>query len=316
MSAPGHGDGSDGNGVREGDGPPHALAGRRIVDAHVHAFPPRVFAAVWRWFDQHGWSVRYRLEAREVVRHLLDRGVARVVALHYSHVPGMARALNQFVADLARDEPRVLACATVLPGEEGARAILDEALGPLGCRGVKIHCHVQCVAADDRRLDDVYAAAAAHRAPVVIHAGDAPALGGYQCDPKALCTTEAIDRALARHPRTTVIVPHLGADQMESIAALLDRRPNLHLDTTMVLARFLPMGATAHERVTDGERQRVLDRALAIVRAHPDRVLYGTDFPNVPYEWDRELKVIAQAGLDDAALDALLAGNAERLFGQ
>ena len=31
--------------------------------------------------------------------------------------------------------------------------------GPAWLRGVKIHCHVQCVGPDDRRLDDVYDAA-------------------------------------------------------------------------------------------------------------------------------------------------------------
>ena len=274
------------------------LATCSVTDAHVHLFPPRVFAAIWRWFDRHAWPVRYRLEARECARFLLDRGVARIVALPYAHVPGMAAALNRFVTDLAAEDPRILPGATVLPGEPGARAVLDEALGPLGSRAVKIHCHVMCVAPDDPRLDDVYDAAAAHGAPVVIHAGDAPATPGYRCDVKALCTPDALGRALARHPRTTVLVPHLGAERMEEVAALLARHDNLWLDTTMAIAGYLP-GA---------------ERALAVVRAHPERILYGTDFPNVPYPWDRELEALAGAGLPEPALRAILAGNAARLF--
>lgn len=272
-----------------------------IVDAHVHAFPTRVFEALWRWFDAHAWSIRHRLDARAAMRYLLDRGVARVVALHYAHAPGMAASLNRFVADLAAEEPRVVPCATVLPGEPGARAILDEALGPLGCRGVKIHCHVQCVAPDDPRLDEVYDAAAAHGVPVVIHAGDAPAFPAYRCDVKALCRPEAVERALARHPRATVIVPHLGAEAMEAHAALLDRHERLYLDTTMAVGDYFGPGRR--------------ERALAIVRAHPDRVLYGTDFPNLPYEWDEELKVLLGAGLPEAHLAAVLGGNAARVFG-
>lgn len=295
--------------------PPAALAAHRIIDAHVHAFPPRVFAAVWRWFDTYGWPIpeRYRLPALAVVRYLLDRGVARVVGLAYAHAPGMAAGLNRFMADLAREEPRLVPCATVLPGEPGARAILDEALGPLGLRGVKIHCHVTCLAPDDPRLDDVYAAAAAHAVPVVIHAGDAPASPHYLCDVRALCTPDALARALARHPRTTVVVPHLGADRMEEVAELLGRHERLHLDTTMALGRFFPVDPS----LAPTDRHLVdawLERALAVVRAHPDRVLYGTDFPNVPYEWDRELVTLAGAGLPWATLEALLGGNAARLF--
>ncbi|WP_373048282.1 amidohydrolase family protein [Vulgatibacter sp.] len=286
----------------------------RVIDAHVHAFPPRVFEAIWRWFDRHAWPVQahYRLQAREVVRHLLDAGVDRVVALHYAHLPGMAAALNRFVADLAAEEPRVVPCATVLPGEPGAGAILDEALGPLRCRGVKIHCHVQCVAPDDPRLDDVYAAAAAHGVPVVIHAGDAPASPAYGCDVQALCTPRALARALARHRRTQLVVPHLGAERMEEVAALLGDHENLHLDTTMALAGFFPVGPGG--KAQGDEAQRWLDRALALVRAHPDRILYGTDFPNLPYAWDTELRTLEAAGLEPAALRAILGGNAARLF--
>lgn len=293
--------------------PPDALSGYAIVDAHVHAFPPRVFEAIWRWFDAHAWPVRLRLQAREAVAHLLSRGVSRVVLLHYPHVPGMAAGLNAFAAELAREEPRAIACASVLPGEPGARVILDEALGRLGCRGVKIHCHVQCLAPDDARLDDVYDAAAAHGVPVVIHAGDAPALRAGACDVHALCTPEALGRALTRHPRTTVIVPHLGAARMQEVAALLAEHERLYLDTTMAIAGLLPFG---EDRRTDASLAPAeQERALAIVRQHADRILYGSDFPNLPFPWDHELGVLAQAGLEPAAMTAVLGGTAARLFG-
>lgn len=291
---------------------PAALAAYPIIDAHVHVFPPRVFEAVWRWFDRYGWPIRYRLQARETVRFLLDRGVSHVVGLHYAHVPGLAAMLNPFVAELAREEPRLVPCATVLPGEDGARALLDEALGPLGLRGVKLHCHVQRLAPDDPRLDDVYDAARAHGVPVIIHAGNAPASPHYGCDVDALCTPEALDRALARHPEATVIVPHLGAARMEETAALLARHENLHLDSTMTINRYLPTGTTFE--VGTGTVDELLARALDLVRAFPTRVLYGTDFPNIPYEWDRELCLLAAAGLPDESLRAILGGNAKRLF--
>lgn len=284
-----------------------------IVDAHVHAFPPRVFAAIWRWFDTYAWRVRYQLEAAQAIAHLLDRGVSRVVLLHYPHVPGMAASLNAFSAALAKEEPRAVACASVLPGEPGARAILDEALGPLGCGVIKIHCHVMCVAPDDRRLDDVYDAAAAHEVPVVIHAGDAPVFPRKDCDVVGMCTPEALDRALARHPRTTVIVPHLGSSRMEEIAALLERHERLHLDTTMAIAGFLPF--TLDRRSDEVLAPSVQSRALELVRKHSDRILYGSDFPNLPYEWDRELRVLADLDLTPAARAAILGGNAARLFG-
>ncbi|MBI2892525.1 MAG: amidohydrolase [Deltaproteobacteria bacterium] len=290
-----------------------APEGFDVVDAHVHAFPPRVFEAIWRWFDREAWSIRYRLAAGEVVSFLAERGVARVVLLHYAHVPGMAAELNRFVAEVARADARAVPCATIMPGEEGARAILDEALGPLGCRGVKIHCHVQRVAPDATALDDVYDAAAAHGVPLVIHAGDAPALPGYAANVRELCSPEALDRALLRHPRTTVVVPHLGAERMEEVVSLLEKHERLYLDTTMALAGYLPFDPVSRSTDEPAAR-RWLDRATAIVRRWPDRILYGSDFPNIPYEWDRELNACLSVGLAPADLAAVLGGTAMRLF--
>lgn len=91
-----------------------------VVDAHVHLFPDRVFQAIERWFDQHGWPIRHRLSAQGVVDFLRDRGIKRVVGLSYAHKLGMARALNRFMADLVAVNPGVIGLGTVLPGEEGA----------------------------------------------------------------------------------------------------------------------------------------------------------------------------------------------------
>jgi len=53
-----------------------------------------------------------------------------------------------------------------------------------------------------------------------------------------------------------------------------------------------------------------------ILRRHPDRILYGTDFPNLPYQWDRELKALRALKLPPADEEKILSGNALRLFGE
>src|SRR5437870_1643998 len=99
----------------EGERVPEGLP--PILDAHVHLFPDRLFEAVWRWFSQHGWPIRYRLRTPDVIEFLLSRGIRRIVALHYAHKPGMARGLNAYVADVCRRHPQVTGLATVFPGE-------------------------------------------------------------------------------------------------------------------------------------------------------------------------------------------------------
>ncbi|MGZ6125907.1 MAG: amidohydrolase family protein [Myxococcales bacterium] len=269
-----------------------------IVDAHVHLHPDRLAEAIRRWFDTHAWSIRYRSGVDEAVRTLREGGVQRMVALPYVHKPGLARALNDFTLELARRHAEVLPCCTVFPGEEGEEEILEQALsGPF--RGVKIHSHVMKVAPDDARLGAVWRASERFRKPVVIHCGPEPALHGYGVDTRAVSGADRLRRALDRHPGAVVIVPHLGFDHTGQFEEMLAGYPNLHLDTTMVIGGYF-------ERQPDVE----------ILRRHPDRILYGTDFPNIPYAWDRELRALRALRLPAADEEKILSRNALRLFGE
>jgi predicted TIM-barrel fold metal-dependent hydrolase len=267
-----------------------------IVDAHVHLFPDRLAQAIRRWFDEHAWSIEYRTGVEESLATLRAGGIDRVVALPYAHKPGMARALNDFTAEMAARHPEVLPCCTVFPGEEGEEAILDEALaGPF--RGVKIHSHVMKIAPDDSRLDPVWRASARYRKPIVIHCGPEPSLHGYGVDTRAVSGADKLRRALDRHPEAIAIVPHLGVDQTAQFEAMLGEYPNLYLDTTMAITGYFPYQPDP-----------------AVLRRHPHRILYGTDFPNIPYSWDRELKALKALQLPPADEAKILSGNALRLF--
>ena len=269
-----------------------------LIDAHVHLLPDRLIAAIRSWFDTHAWDIRYRQGVDESVATLLAGGVDRMVALPYAHKPGMARALNDFTREVAARHPAVIPCCTVYPGEDGAAQILDEALGRDGFRGVKIHCHVMRIAPDDPRMDDVWRASARYRKPVVIHCGPEPSLkGAYGIDTRTVSGAAPVSDALTRHPEAIAVVPHLGADEFEQFEALLARHANLHLDTTRVIGGYFEKGPD-----------------LEMLRRNPGRILYGTDFPNLPYQWDREWQVIRGLGLPPADEASILGGNAARLF--
>jgi hypothetical protein len=267
-----------------------------VIDAHVHVFADALFRAVWRWFDEHGWPIRYKLYADDVIRMLRGRGLEHLVLLHYAHKPGIARSMNAFVADLVRRHEGVTGVATFHPGEDDAPQILDEAFA-LGLHGVKLHCHVQAMPADDLRLWPAYELCQARGEPVVIHAGREPWSAHLPCDPHEICDVTRIENVLEAFPRLKLCVPHLGADEFAAYAALLVKHDNLWLDTTMMLGGYF-----------------AIDDALRWVKARPDRVLFGTDFPNIPYAWDREARAVAQAGLRDVDVERLLAGNARALF--
>lgn len=268
-----------------------------VVDAHVHVFPDRLFEAIWGWFDVHGWPIRYKIHTPAVIDFLTRRGVDRVVALLYAHKPGIARDLNAYMAGLVAQNPNVTGFGTVFPGEPDAPAILAEAFAH-GLRGVKLHCHVQCIAADDPRMHEIYATCVEHDMPVVLHAGREPTSAGYHCDPYALCHVDRIRAVLVAFPSLRLVVPHLGYDEVAEYGALLDGHDNLYLDTTMAASGLF------------GANEEPIWRLL---QARPDRILYGTDFPNVPYAWDREIQRLA-ARLTDDALRSILGGTARAVY--
>src|SRR5579883_315462 len=102
--------------------------------------------------------------------------------------------------------------------------------------------------------------------PMIIHSGREPGGQGYACDTRALCAAEKLAKTLNRFPDTTVIVPHLGADEFTAYEQLLDEFPQLYLDTTMMLGGYFPLAIS----------DEFLERRSS-------RLLYGTDFPNIPY---------------------------------
>ncbi len=268
-----------------------------VVDAHVHVFPRGLFSAVWQWFDQNAWRIRYRLSTARVFDFLLARGVGHVIALQYAHKPGMAAKLNRYMVKQCRRFPgRVTGLATVYPGEPGAERILQSAFDA-GLAGLKLHAHVQCFDMNCTAMGPLYEVCRSNRKPVVMHVGREPKSTAYRCDPYRLCRADKLERVLSEFPGLKVCVPHLGFDELSAYRELIERYDTLWLDTTMVLTDYFPLGQPVD---------------LSAYRL--DRIMYGSDFPNIPYAWDRELKRLRQTSLGDDDLNRVLNGSAGAFF--
>jgi len=268
-----------------------------VVDAHVHIFPDALFDAVWGWFDQFGWPIRYRFYSDDLVEFLLRKGIRHIVALQYAHKPGVAAELNRYMIDFVRKNQAVTGLATVFPGEKDADDILVKAFEN-GLKGVKLHSHVQCFTMDSPGMHQVYKACCDNDLPLVIHAGREPKSPAYPCDPYTICHWTHVEKVLEAYPALKLVVPHLGADEFDAYQRLLERFDHLWVDTTMVLADYLPMASPPD-----------------IAGMRTERLLYGTDFPNIPYAWDRELRRMEKMGLDAESLRKILGDNAAALFG-
>ncbi len=268
-----------------------------VTDSHVHIFPDGIFRAVWKWFDAYGYPIRYRMSAGELIRFLLSRGISHIVALQYAHKPGIAYELNQYMAELCRLHPgKITGMATVFPGENEAGNILKQAFA-LGLKGVKLHCHVQCFEMNSNEMNILYELCLSEKKPVVMHVGREPNSPAYSCDPRVLCSADKLENVLRSFPELKICVPHLGADEYLPYKNLTEKYDNLWLDTAMVLTDYFPG-----------------NRPVPLNEMRTDRILYGSDFPNIPFAWDRELKEMEKLHLPEEDLKRILGKNAAEFF--
>ncbi|MBD5633579.1 MAG: amidohydrolase [Candidatus Eremiobacteraeota bacterium] len=269
-----------------------------MIDVHTHLHPPKLFAAIRRWFaERSDWDIAgHPTEPDAVAAALRAAGVERFVFFSYAHKAGMARELNAWLAKTARQLGGFgVPLATIHPDDAAYLQDLRDALDD-GCLGLKLHEDVQALHVDDPRLRPVLDELAARGAFLLVHAGSIP----WTYVPGE--GFGRVMRVLERHPDLNVVVAHYGAPDSEAYFAAMDRHPRLHLDTTMIFARDSPVRGEIG----------VFDAAPIV--AHPDRVLYGTDFPNVPYEYERERRGIEALGLPAEIERAVLHDNAARLL--
>jgi len=279
----------------EGDQVPSGLPA--IIDSHVHIFPAPIFKALWEWFETYAWPIRYQDSTSALLESLFTRGVDHLVALQYAHKPGIARDLNRYMIRHCQQFPgRMTGMATVFPGETDAEKILEDAFSS-GLKGVKLHAHVQCFDMNSTVMEPIYEICSRNDKPLVMHVGREPKSEAYLCDPYELCRADKLEAVLQTYPRLKICVPHLGMDEFENYGRMIEKYDTLWLDTSVACAAFLTTG-----------------REIRLDTMRSDRIMYGSDYPNIPYAWDREIKQIMNAELSEETTLKIFRKNAMQFF--
>ncbi|MFY0407595.1 amidohydrolase family protein [Solicola sp. PLA-1-18] len=270
-----------------------------LFDVHVHFLPPPILRKVWAYFDAAGpligrpWTITYRWSDDERVAHLHAMGVRHYSALPYAHKPGIAGYLNDWAAEFADAHPESLRSATFYP-EPGAGEYVAEAV-ERGVEVFKAHVQVGQFAPDDPLLDPVWDVLTQTGRPVVLHAGSGPAPGRFT-------GVDGVRQVLRRFPRLPLVVAHMGTPEYEEFLELAEQHERVHLDTTMVFTDFTEESAPYP--------RHLLPRLVAL----QDKVLLGSDFPNIPYTYAHQVEALQRTGLGDDWLRDVCWHNGVRLF--
>jgi predicted TIM-barrel fold metal-dependent hydrolase len=269
------------------------------IDAHVHLHPESLARAIERWFTARGWINPHSFDPVAVADTLRARGVRRFCFFSYAHKPGMSRELNRWAAAQGARLPEAIALGTLHPEDPDLDEVAREATDDLGLRGFKFHHSVQRFHVDDERLFPIYERAEEAGHVFVLHVGTMP----YR-DP--FTGVERFARLLQRFPRLRACVAHMGAFQSDAFLALLARYPHVYLDTTMVMTSLAtPFVGADPAAVSDADLLR-----------HQDRVLFGSDFPLTPYDYDEERRWAWERGLGESVRRKIFHDNALRFFGE
>jgi predicted TIM-barrel fold metal-dependent hydrolase len=264
-----------------------------LIDVHVHLHPPRLFAAIRRWFAERStWRIEHDTDPAAVAATLRAAGVKRFVFCSYAHKTGMARELNVWLAQTSRDlHGYGLPLATVHLDDPDPAGDIAAAFDD-GCIGLKIHEDVQRLAIDDPRFAPVFDIIAERGGFILVHVGPVPWNDDTNDGPSRVA------RVLDRHPALRVVVAHFGVPDWAGYAARMPHHPNLFLDTTMA---FTP-GSSLESGAS-----------RAFVESIGDRIVFGTDYPNIPHAYGTDLDGLVALGVDAETLTKIARENALRL---
>jgi predicted TIM-barrel fold metal-dependent hydrolase len=230
--------------------------------------------------DIDGMAGRY-----EELEAILDRyGISRCNVFCLDEPdrhPGFRAGNDRTLAFAARSDGRMIPFVRLDLTEEPiaeAERCLD-----LGARGIKLHPRAQKFMLDDERLAPVFAIAAERRVPILIH-------GGRGLPPIA----DNLARLVDAYPGAQLIIAHAGIADLSGLAGHFAGTKGVFFDTSVWSAIDL----------------------LSLFRlVPPEQVVYASDYPygSQPQSLLLSLRTARSAGLTEAQILDLLAGNANRI---
>jgi 6-methylsalicylate decarboxylase len=299
------------------------------IDTHFHVVPP-----VYRqWLEQHPlYHGPYVEWSRDRALEYLDRSGTETAIMSVS-TPGarvaasddrrdvrrVARAVNEFSADVVRDDPRHFGffATLTLPDVDGALAEAEYALDELNADGVVLLTNTDGVYLGDPRFDPLLDFLGQRGAVVFVHPtapgspsvpGISPGTVDFLADSVRSAVNLAKHGCLRRFPNVTVILSHGGGYlPYAALRIALMALPGEPEETALAQLRNFYFDTA----LTSGPY--ALPSLLAF--AEPTHVIFGSDWPYARTGPALAFtKRLAEYLPDPGQAHAINRGNAEVLF--
>ncbi|MEJ2277445.1 MAG: amidohydrolase family protein [Candidatus Lokiarchaeota archaeon] len=251
----------------------------KIIDSHIHFFPPRIFKAIWEFFEipdkngrPKGWPIKYKLETEELVKFLKSQNIQNFTTFNYAHKKGVAEYINNWTYQFVKKHDNAIPFGCVWPGDKDRIDYVQKIFDQFKFKGLKLQLLVQNFFPDDDRMTPIYKLVIDRGKWINFHVGTAPYRNkfvGYN----------QFNKFIKKFPNINVIVSHMGGFEYNKFLKFLDHYENLYLDTAMI---YIPNNIFP-------ERKPKLPNKEELIR-YSDRILFGSDFPNIPYDYENSRK--------------------------
>ncbi|MHA1371234.1 MAG: amidohydrolase family protein [Promethearchaeota archaeon] len=271
---------------------------KKFIDAHVHCFPDKLFRAIWNYFINNYWDIKYQMRANEVIEFLMDKGAKNIVVLNYAHRPNISRDMNDWTFQFSRTSDKIIGLGTIHPDDKYFHDEIERILSPdkLDLAGIKLQILVTNFKPNIPKLEFMYEKLIEHDKVLVMHVGTGPAANEH-------VGIKHLYPVLECYPELKLQIPHLGAFEYQEFFDLAREHDSIYFDTAMM---FIDHGLFPDNFIET--------MSWDDIEEMQDRIMFGSDFPNIPYDYSRALASIAALPVKDAVKDKIFLENAEEFY--
>ena len=278
---------------------------KKYIDMHSHFFPPQIFRAIWNFFETtdekgnvKGWPIKYKLTTEKLVKFLESKNVAAFTTYNYAHSIGVADFINEWTKGFVDNHKNAIPFGCVWPDDKDRNDYILKLFDEYNFLGIKVQPLVQNFYPNDERMLDIYKLIVDRGKWLTIHAGTAPYTNKY-------LGYDTFIKLIENFPNMNIIVAHLGTYEYTKFFKLLDKYENLYLDTAMV---YIPNYIFEKWRI-----EVDLPKPEELLQ-YQDRILFGSDFPNIPYDYELSTRNLFELNLPKSFYNKIFYSNAEKLF--
>jgi uncharacterized protein len=250
----------------------------KIIDFHVHLFPDKLIEAIWDAFsNDYQWDVLYRMYYRESVEFLNKNNVTPIVYSNYAHKKGIAEGLNKWNVKVLDKIPNLYCFAAIHPDDDNYMEVAKNIISHPKVLGFKLQLLVQNFYPYDERLFPLYDLVMEKEKRILFHAGTGPVGNQY-------VGIKNFKKVLEKYPDIPANIAHMGALEYKEFMGLLEEHKNIYFDTSFTFFRSIDMG---------------FDLDHSYLEQNKDRILYGSDFPNLIFPREEEINTLIELGLSN-----------------